>query len=84
MKCPNCGHNIKTSPIKPKRASRLPPGTDTSTIREISVKAEVDPRTVERLLRGEQVRGIPTRRITRALQALKLEHLLPKKSKTPA
>src|SRR5690606_7126945 len=56
---------------------KKPVGLDGATIREISVEAEADPRTVMRLLRGEEVRGLPARRILRALLALGLGQLAP-------
>jgi len=45
-------------------------------LRAIAVEAEVDPRTVRRLLRGERVLALPAQRIRRALLNRGLAHLL--------
>jgi hypothetical protein len=42
---------------------------DKATIRELSVKASCDPRTIEKLLRGERVRGMAGHRARQALAA---------------
>lgn len=41
---------------------------DEAVRRELAVKAEVDPRTIEKALRGEPVRGMAGRRARRALR----------------
>lgn len=41
--------------------------------REIAVAASVDPRSLERVLRGERVRGMPDDRIRRELSARGIE-----------
>lgn len=41
---------------------------DWATLREIAVAAEVDPRTVQRYLRGDKVSGLCARRIRRAIE----------------
>lgn len=48
------------------------PSMDPHTLRVIAVAAEVDPRTVAKHLRGEQVRPMARTRIVRALQHLGL------------
>jgi hypothetical protein len=42
-------------------------GFDDATIRELSVAASVDPRTIRKILRGEQVRGMAGKRARAAL-----------------
>lgn len=42
---------------------------DEATRRELAVQAEVDPRTIEKVLRGEPVRGMAGRRARRVLEA---------------
>jgi len=49
--------------------------------REIALAALVDPRTLERLLRGEAVRGLGHERIRRILEQRGLLHLLPERAK---
>jgi hypothetical protein len=46
-----------------------PSELDTATIRRLAVEADVDPRSVERRLRGERVRGLAGHRIDRVLAA---------------
>jgi hypothetical protein len=41
---------------------------DKATARELAVRASVDPRTIERIARGENVRGLPGRRAREALR----------------
>lgn len=41
---------------------------DEATKRELAVRAEVDPRTIEKILRGEPVRGMAGRRARRTLE----------------
>lgn len=43
---------------------------DSSQLREVAVKAGVDPRTVRRVIEGKPVRGLTGRRIRRVLQIL--------------
>jgi len=42
---------------------------DKFTIRELAVKASVDPRTIEKVYRGQPVRGMPSRRARAVLEA---------------
>jgi hypothetical protein len=46
-------------------------------LRAVAVDAEVDPRTVQRLLRGDRVLPLTAQRIRRALANRGLEHLVP-------
>lgn len=41
---------------------------DEATRRELAVKGEVDPRSIEKVLRGERVRGMAGRRARRVLE----------------
>lgn len=40
---------------------------DKATLRELAVKASCDPRTIEKVIRGEPVRGMARRRARAAL-----------------
>ncbi len=42
--------------------------TDEITVREIALEAEVDPRSVRKMLSGKRVRGVAGDRIRRALK----------------
>ncbi len=42
--------------------------TDTATIRRLAVACDADPRTVERVLRGEPIRGVARQRVARVLR----------------
>jgi hypothetical protein len=46
-------------------------------LRAVAVDAEVDPRTVQRLLRGDRVLPLTAQRIRRALASRGLENLVP-------
>jgi hypothetical protein len=46
-------------------------------IRAVAVEAEVDPRTVRRVLLGEQVVALPRMRILRTLRERGFAHLIP-------
>jgi hypothetical protein len=45
-------------------------------VRQLSVQAEVDPRTVVRVLEGLPTKGLQRTRVERALRAAGLDHLI--------
>ncbi len=47
--------------------------TDAATVRELSVKAHVDPRTLAKYLRGEKVAPMCARRIRIAIEQMRPE-----------
>lgn len=48
---------------------RNPPNKpDSAALRELAVRADVDPRTIKRVLEGAAVRGMPGRRARRVLE----------------
>lgn len=60
--------SVSNTPSAPRAES-----LDAATIREVSVRADVDPRSVLKHIRGGKVRGMAGRRIARTLRAMGLE-----------
>lgn len=50
-------------------AMKTAPVLDYATMRELAVKASVDPRTIGKVARGEKVRGMGGQRAARVLRA---------------
>jgi hypothetical protein len=61
---------MPSTPSNPERQLSAP------ELRELAVAAEVDPRTIQRVLAGERVVALPRMRIMRVLRERGLEHLL--------
>jgi hypothetical protein len=62
----------------PSSAPAMPPReASPQTVRLIAARAEVDTKTVKRVLGGLPTKASPRERIVRAIHALELAHLLP-------
>jgi hypothetical protein len=59
----------------PDRVSSVP--LPESTVRELSVAASCDPRTLKKVLRGQPVLPMARARVVRVLEERGLRHLLP-------